>query len=165
MKTWLVALTALCGVAMGQSKEPPKVYSEVEIRREATREIFLQQRAEQPPPFEVVYGADDRKDVYQVSDPQLLQIAQAACVVVFVSELTNNGNGTYTLDATPWLSQGGTICAMSPSAASSRSGSAPGSSSETTSSPRRATASMPATSATSPSSSASTSAAPRSGRK
>ncbi|MCC6285864.1 MAG: proprotein convertase P-domain-containing protein, partial [Phycisphaerales bacterium] len=63
---------------------------------------------------EVVYGSDDRKDVYQVSDPQLLQLAQAACVVVFVSELTDNGNGTYTLDATPWLSQGGTICADEP---------------------------------------------------
>ncbi|MCC6284944.1 MAG: hypothetical protein IT439_06515, partial [Phycisphaerales bacterium] len=95
MKTWrpaFVALTALCGVAMGQPKEPPKEVSEVELRREATREVFLQQRATQPPTPEVVYGSDDRKDVYQVSDPQLLQLAQAACVVVFVSELTDNGN-------------------------------------------------------------------------
>lgn len=59
----------------------------------------------------VIYGADNRVDIYTVTDPNILHLAQAACVVVDVSELTDNGNGTYTLDTSPWLTvSGGPVC-------------------------------------------------------
>ncbi len=62
----------------------------------------------------VIYGADDRIEVWQEGDPVLRAMSEAACVVVFPSELTDNGNGTYTLDTAPWLSQGGTLCTDEP---------------------------------------------------
>jgi subtilisin-like proprotein convertase family protein len=62
----------------------------------------------------VIYGADDRIEVWEETDPVLRQMSEAACVVVFPSELTNNGDGTYTLQTDPWLSQGGTLCADEP---------------------------------------------------
>lgn len=65
--------------------------------------------------FEVIYGTDDRKDIYNVIDAQQLDVAQATCLIVDVSELTNNGNGTYSLATTPWTTQGGTtICVTEP---------------------------------------------------
>ncbi len=65
--------------------------------------------------FEVIYGTDDRKDIYNVIDAQQLQVAQATCLIVDVSELTNNGNGTYSLATSAWTTQGGTtICAAEP---------------------------------------------------
>ncbi|MCW5767967.1 MAG: proprotein convertase P-domain-containing protein [Phycisphaeraceae bacterium] len=62
----------------------------------------------------VIYGADNRIEVWQETDPVLRQMAEAACVVVFPSELVNNGNGTYTLNTSPWTSSGGTLCADEP---------------------------------------------------
>lgn len=63
----------------------------------------------------VIYGNDDRIEVWQETDPVLRAMAEAACVVVFPSELTNNGDGTYTLNTEAWLSQsGGTLCADEP---------------------------------------------------
>lgn len=65
--------------------------------------------------MDVIYGSDDRQDIYAVADAQKLFVAQATCLVVPESELTNNGNGTYTLSALPWLTQSGvTICADEP---------------------------------------------------
>jgi subtilisin-like proprotein convertase family protein len=67
------------------------------------------------PNQEVVYGTDDRREPYQVSDAIQLQLAQACVLVVSTNELTNNGNGTYTLAASPWITQGGSnICASEP---------------------------------------------------
>lgn len=62
----------------------------------------------------VIYGADDRIEVWQETNPAIRAMSEAACVVVFPSELTNNGNGTYTLDTSAWLSQGGTLCTDEP---------------------------------------------------
>ena len=67
------------------------------------------------PNQEVVYGTDDRREPYEVSDAIQLQLAQACVLVVSTSELTNNGNGTYTLAAFPWVTQGGSsICTNEP---------------------------------------------------
>ncbi|MDX2117052.1 MAG: proprotein convertase P-domain-containing protein [Planctomycetota bacterium] len=66
-----------------------------------------------PPP--VIYGTDDRREPYEVSDPIQLQLAQACVLVVSTSELSNNGNGTYTLITDPWVTQGGSnVCATEP---------------------------------------------------
>jgi len=55
----------------------------------------------------VIYGDDDRRDIYTLTDPNLLKLAQAAFVIVSGSEISNNGDGTYTLSASPWTTQGG----------------------------------------------------------
>jgi len=59
------------------------------------------------PQESVIYGDDNRVDIYTVTDPNILHLAQAACVVVDISELTDNGNGTYTLSTAPWLTNSG----------------------------------------------------------
>jgi hypothetical protein len=95
----------------------------VEARRAQAQAHYLHTRSAAVPAEgeRVIYGADDRLDVYQVqqgSDPdktELLELAQAACLVVFESELTNNGNGTFSLATDPWLTQGGSsLCASEP---------------------------------------------------
>jgi hypothetical protein len=55
----------------------------------------------------VIYGDDDRLDVYAVSDPHLLRLAQATCIVISGSEISDNGDGTWNLTTDPWLMQGG----------------------------------------------------------
>ncbi|GAB4321001.1 MAG: hypothetical protein Kow0074_11700 [Candidatus Zixiibacteriota bacterium] len=84
-------------------------YSLAARRRQV--EIYSQQfRAplELVPSERVIYGADNRVDIYTVTDPSILKLAQAACLVVSTSELSYNpGQGTYTLDASPWLTQSG----------------------------------------------------------
>jgi len=60
----------------------------------------------------VIYGDDDRRDVYTVTDPHLLRLTQAACAVISTAEISNNGDGTYTLSMVPWTLQGGLpLCA------------------------------------------------------
>lgn len=89
----------------------------LESRRRFVTEAAVQFRAEPGllPGEKVIYGADDRVDIYQVTDADVLFLAQAACLVVDVSELTNNGNGTYTLATTPWTTVGGTsVCLTEP---------------------------------------------------
>jgi hypothetical protein len=58
-------------------------------------------------PEGVIYGDDDRRDIYTLTDPNLLNLAQAVCVIVESYEISNNGNGTYTLNTVPWTTQGG----------------------------------------------------------
>ncbi len=65
-------------------------------------------------PGRVIYGDDDRVDVYAETDPALRNLADSTAVVVSASALTDNGNGTYSLAASPWTSQGGTLCPDEP---------------------------------------------------
>ncbi|MCA9428268.1 MAG: trypsin-like peptidase domain-containing protein, partial [Candidatus Omnitrophica bacterium] len=45
----------------------------------------------------VIYGDDDRTDLYEVTDQNLLRIAESTVMLVPMSKITNNGDGTYTL--------------------------------------------------------------------
>jgi hypothetical protein len=47
----------------------------------------------------VIYGPDDRRDEYEVSDPDLLAVGDATVALVSMSDLTDNGDGTYSLSA------------------------------------------------------------------
>ena len=58
-------------------------------------------------PEGVIYGDDDRRDIYTLSDPNQLRLAQATFVIVSGSEISDNGNGTYNLSTFPWTTQGG----------------------------------------------------------
>lgn len=94
--------------------------STVEERRARADEYYNLTRSEPFPipvgtPLDVIYGADDRVDIYAVVDGQQLNVSQATCLLVDVSELTNNGNGTYTLSTSPWTTSGGvTVCSDEP---------------------------------------------------
>ncbi|MCW5755110.1 MAG: proprotein convertase P-domain-containing protein [Phycisphaeraceae bacterium] len=115
MATALVSTSQAQVLIEEKTTEPVKVLSELDQRRAEVYQWYLQRREYNPNEFtEVIYGADDRRDVYQVTDQALLDFAQAACVVVNRSELVNNGNGTYTLNTRVWTSQGGTLCADEP---------------------------------------------------
>lgn len=98
----------------------PGVGASTDERREYANSVYSATRgepAEAPAgsPFSVIYGADDRREIYSVVDGQQLFVAQATCLVVDVGELTNNGNGTYSLSTSAWTTQGGTtICSDEP---------------------------------------------------
>jgi hypothetical protein len=47
----------------------------------------------------IVYGLDDRRDEYELSDPDLLAVGDATVALVRTSDLTDNGDGTYSLSA------------------------------------------------------------------
>lgn len=47
----------------------------------------------------VIYGTDDRIDVYQETNPDRIEWAAATCGLVDSYQLTSNGNGTYNLAA------------------------------------------------------------------
>jgi subtilisin-like proprotein convertase family protein len=106
--------------AYAQPNLTDKPMTPLEAKREAVRQAY-EQVHEMPPglgdPARVIYGTDDRRDVYEL-DPnettiQFLQ--QAACVVVFASEVSNNGDGTYTLHTAPWTTYGGSaVCPSEP---------------------------------------------------
>jgi hypothetical protein len=78
--------------------------------------VYSMRRSESPlpnddPSLNVIYGDDNRKDYYDITDPGLIEASDAVCLVVHTSELTDNGDGTYTLAATPWTFQSGyTLC-------------------------------------------------------
>lgn len=50
----------------------------------------------------VIYGSDDRIDVYQETDPQRLEWAAATCALINAAEITSNGNGTYNIVTDPF---------------------------------------------------------------
>ncbi|HPO16339.1 MAG TPA: trypsin-like peptidase domain-containing protein [Candidatus Hydrogenedentes bacterium] len=49
------------------------------------------------PPAKVIYGTDDRIDVYQETDSDRLTWAASSCALINSSRVTNNGDGTYTI--------------------------------------------------------------------
>jgi len=80
----------------------------------------ISDKAWSPPPPDpvvrpkVVYGADDRRDVYQETDPVRIQQAKSVCGLVNSTALTNNGNGTYTLALSTYEFGGRPACASEP---------------------------------------------------
>ncbi|AQQ69685.1 V8-like Glu-specific endopeptidase [Limihaloglobus sulfuriphilus] len=48
----------------------------------------------------VIYGSDDRLDYYQISDPDIIPLADSTAVIVSPGNLADNGDGTFTLPAT-----------------------------------------------------------------
>lgn len=103
----------LAGAALAQKggHDPVKLAidkdpASVNARRARVGEAFA--RLRQPPSHDkTIYGNDDRIDVYEETDPAILAMADAACVVVQINELTDNGDGTYTLSTSAWNSQDG----------------------------------------------------------
>jgi hypothetical protein len=99
----------------GQPKEIR--HTSVEAHRQEVNDTYSQLRGEpgEWPSDKVIYGADNRQDIYEVTDPNILKLAQAACVVVDISEITDNGNGTYTLSTSAWTSVSGLpLCSGEP---------------------------------------------------
>lgn len=62
----------------------------------------------------VIYGEDERIDVYQETDPQRLLWAAATCALVDVSQLTKNADGTYTLSLYEYSYMGYPACEEEP---------------------------------------------------
>lgn len=114
-----------CALALGQrvhndtesNKLPAKPLSELDHRREAVSQAYYESRGEPQYTPRVVYGSDDRRDWYEIGagETVIQSLEQAVCVVVSTSELTNNGDGTYSLSTAAWTSYGGTpICPSEP---------------------------------------------------
>ncbi len=87
--------------------------------RDATSEIGRD--AEAMP--KVIYGKDDRVEEYEVTNPNFLTAGDATVILVFWAELTDNGNGTYTLPSETFaywyedfdpLDTGNPLCADEP---------------------------------------------------
>lgn len=125
MSSWkwraIAALALGAGVAHAQTAEEllKKEADSVAARRLAIEAFYSDFRGPAEPfvtePNEVIYGADDRIEVWQETNARVRQIAESACVVVFRSEITNLGNGTYRLGTSPWNSQSGApVCTDEP---------------------------------------------------
>ncbi|MEM1330752.1 MAG: proprotein convertase P-domain-containing protein [Planctomycetota bacterium] len=94
------------------SKDPTSLAA----RRSLTDYVYNQTRgADDVIRDRVIYGDDDRIEVYEETDPILRQMSEAACVVIERSEVTDNGDGTYTLLSSPWTSTFlGALCTDEP---------------------------------------------------
>lgn len=63
-----------------------------------------------------IYGTDDRRDLYQVSQPALLRAADAVAALVKASDLTERANGTFKLATTSYRTEYD-LCGSEPFAA------------------------------------------------
>jgi len=94
----------------------------VQARRAMVNRVYSQTRSRATlesgklgGPEPVIYGDDHRVDPYAETDPNLVALTDSICVVVSTFELTDNGDGTYTLSTDPWTFQSGSsICADEP---------------------------------------------------
>lgn len=66
------------------------------------------------PRTKVIYGTDDRIDVYQETNPLRQVLAASTCGLMDASDVTNNGNGTYTLSLSAYTQNGKPACAGEP---------------------------------------------------
>ncbi len=62
----------------------------------------------------VIYGNDDRIDVYAETDPERLDWAASTVALVSASRLTDNGDGTFTLGTVPFSVLGRQPCESEP---------------------------------------------------
>jgi hypothetical protein len=67
-----------------------------------------------PVSAKVLYGPDDRHDVYEETSATRLQLAASTCGLLTSSELTNNGNGTYTIQTSNYTVSGLPACVDEP---------------------------------------------------
>ncbi len=65
----------------------------------------------------VIYGTDDRIDVYEETIPLRQQLANSVCGLMSSGALTNNGNGTFTINTSTYTQGGLPPCAGEPFAA------------------------------------------------
>jgi V8-like Glu-specific endopeptidase len=59
----------------------------------------------------VIYGADDREDIYDASNPFAVKLSKSVCGMMNQSDVTFNGNGTYTLNTSSYMVSGKPACA------------------------------------------------------
>ncbi|MGI8906268.1 MAG: trypsin-like peptidase domain-containing protein [Candidatus Sumerlaeaceae bacterium] len=62
----------------------------------------------------VIYGPDDRHDIYQETNPQRLQLAASTCGLLGTGNLTDNGNGTFTFSTVAYTVSGKPACSGEP---------------------------------------------------
>lgn len=67
-----------------------------------------------PASGKVIYGTDDRIDVYEESNPDRLDWADSTCALVFTSSMLENEDGTFTLLTTPFRQLGLPPCEGEP---------------------------------------------------
>ncbi len=67
-----------------------------------------------PATGKVVYGSDDRIDVYAETDAKRLAWAAATCALVSAGQMTDNGDGTFTLNVSEYTVSGRPACAEEP---------------------------------------------------
>ena len=91
----LIVATALCATAMADGgKAAPKENLTTTPPKAGTSAITVPATSASP---RVIYGSDDRHDLYDEFDPAILSLANSVGAVVFASKLTDNGNGTYSI--------------------------------------------------------------------
>jgi hypothetical protein len=106
-----IVATALCATAMADGgKVAPKENLTTTPPKAGTSVITVPAPSATP---RVIYGADDRHDVYDETDPAILSLASSVGAVLFASDLTDNGNGTYSI-ATSSYSASYNLCASEP---------------------------------------------------
>lgn len=102
-------LTGLGGIAWADDTTPVTISIPVAGQRTEISDIPWDPASLQSDE-KIIYGEDDRQDVYQVTDPQHLQWAASTCALVDVDDLTLNPNGTYFLQTYAWSYSGITAC-------------------------------------------------------
>ncbi|HOR28111.1 MAG TPA: trypsin-like peptidase domain-containing protein [Candidatus Sumerlaeota bacterium] len=96
---WLILGVAVAPAVRAESTpadKPPRHAGRTEISEEPWTP---------PPPVirpQVIYGSDDRIDVYEEQDPLRQRLARATCGLFSSSRVVNNGDGTYTLSLSSW---------------------------------------------------------------
>ena len=67
-----------------------------------------------PNPEKVIYGDDDRIDLYEESDTMRQTLAGSVCGLTYSSRLLDNGNGTYSLVSSAFTVSGRPACESEP---------------------------------------------------
>jgi len=62
----------------------------------------------------IIYGTDDRLDVYEETNPDRVAMAAATCGLMFSSQLSDNGNGTFTINTSAYTRSGLPACPSEP---------------------------------------------------
>jgi hypothetical protein len=67
-----------------------------------------------PADSKVIYGPDDRKDLYEITDPETRGLAASTCGLMNSSRVVNNGNGTYSISTSNYRIFGLPACPSEP---------------------------------------------------